>query len=218
VTSIPFSQALRERTWSSHGESEGAGFMTDLMKGAGTLDDYAQLSAQHWFIYEVLERAASAMADDSVAGPLMAPELTRLPAIEADLHHLMGDGWRERITPVPATVRYCERMAEVSSWNGGVIAHHYTRYLGDLSGGQHIGKLMQRHFGLGDEGVAFYRFDEIPSTTEFKDSYRAILDAIEWTPEERDRVIDEVLVAYAFNTELFHDLDAQKAGALAPVE
>jgi len=211
--SIPFSQALRERTWASHGQSEGAGFMTDLMKGTGTLDDYTQLVVQHWYIYEVLEQVSAGMAGDPMVGTLITPELVRLPAIEADLDHLMGDGWRERISPVPATIAYCERMREVADWNGGVIAHHYTRYLGDLSGGQHIGKLMQRHFGLGDEGVAFYRFEGIPSATEFKDAYRDALDAIEWTPEERERVIDEVLVAYDFNTQLFHDLDAQKAAA-----
>ncbi|MCW4385750.1 biliverdin-producing heme oxygenase [Salinibacterium sp. SYSU T00001] len=214
-TLTPFSQALRERTWSRHGESEGARFMTDLMKGSGTLDDYTQLVVQHWFIYDVLEQVAARMADDELVGGLIAPELVRLPAIEADLRHLMGEGWREGIRPVPATIAYCERMREVADWNGGVIAHHYTRYLGDLSGGQHIGRLMQRHFGLDDEGVAFYRFDGIASPTEFKDAYRAGLDAIAWDAAERDRVIDEVIVAYDFNTRLFHDLDAQKAAAAA---
>ena len=55
---IPFSQALRERTWSGHGDSEGAGFMTDLMSGKGSKDDYIALVAQHYFIYEALEAAA----------------------------------------------------------------------------------------------------------------------------------------------------------------
>ncbi|AWB90400.1 heme oxygenase (biliverdin-producing) [Salinibacterium hongtaonis] len=215
MTLIPFSQALRERTWASHGESEGAGFMTNLMKGEGTLDDYTQLVVQHFFIYEVLEEIAAAKASDPDASALFSAELVRMPAIEADLDHLMGEGWRDRISPVPATVRYCERMREVADWTGGVIAHHYTRYLGDLSGGQHIGKLMQRHFGLGAEGVAFYSFAEIESPAEFKDAYRAALDSIEWTEEERGRVIDEVLVAYQFNTDLFFDLDAQKAATAA---
>lgn len=209
----PFSQVIRERTWSSHGESEGAGFMSDLMKGAGTLDDYTQLVVQHWYIYDTLEQVVAGMTADPVVGELFSPELVRLPAIEADLDRLMGDGWRDRIAPVPATVAYCARMREVANWNGGVLAHHYTRYLGDLSGGQHIGKLMQRHFGLGDEGVAFYRFEGIPSAVAFKDDYRAKLDAIEWTAEERERVIAEVLVAYDFNTRLFYDLDAHKAAA-----
>ena len=44
---IPFSQALRERTWSGHGDSEGADFMTNLMRGTGTREDYIALVAQH---------------------------------------------------------------------------------------------------------------------------------------------------------------------------
>ena len=49
MTVIPFSQALRERTWGSHGDSEGATFMSDLMQGKGTRDDYIAMVAQHYF-------------------------------------------------------------------------------------------------------------------------------------------------------------------------
>jgi heme oxygenase len=214
VTVIPFSQALRERTWSSHGDSEGATFMTDLMQGKGTKDDYIALVAQHYFIYEALEGAEKNFADDAVAAAFITPRLTRLPAIEADLQFLLGDDWREQIAPLPTTVSYVKRINEVAAtWCGGFIAHHYTRYLGDLSGGQHIRRLMQRHFGFDTNGVGFYFFDEIASPKDFKDTYRSELDAVEWSAEERERVIDEVIIAYRFNTELFHDLSAAKAAA-----
>lgn len=214
MTVIPFSQALRERTWSSHGDSEGATFMTDLMQGKGTKDDYIALVAQHYFIYEALEGAEKNFADDAVAAAFITPRLTRLPAIEADLQFLLGDDWREQIAPLPTTVSYVKRINEVAAtWCGGFIAHHYTRYLGDLSGGQHIRRLMQRHFGFDTNGVGFYFFDEIASPKDFKDTYRSELDAVEWSAEERERVIDEVIIAYRFNTELFHDLSAAKAAA-----
>lgn len=214
MTLIPFSQALRERTWSSHGDSEGAGFMSDLMQGKGTKDDYIAMVVQHYFIYEALEGAEAAFAGDLVASAFITPRLTRLPAIEADLDFLIGEGWREQITPLPTTLRYVERINTVAAtWNGGFIAHHYTRYLGDLSGGQHIRRLMQRHFGFDTNGVGFYFFDEIASPKDFKDTYREQLDAVDWSTEERERVIDEVLIAYRFNTELFEDLSAAKAAA-----
>jgi heme oxygenase len=47
----------------------------------------------------------------------------------------------------------------------------------------------------------------------FKDTYRSQLDAVEWTEEERDRVIAEVALAFRFNTELFDDLASAKAAA-----
>jgi len=211
---IPFSQALRERTWTGHSDSEGAGFMTDLMSGKGTKDDYIALVAQHFFIYEAIEAAADRMKNDAVAAAFISPKLTRLPAIEEDLRFLIGEAWRDQITPLPTTERYVKRINEVAAtWNGGFIAHHYTRYLGDLSGGQIIRTLMQRQFGFETNGVGFYLFGDIAKPKEFKETYRTQLDAVDWDDAERDRVIDEVLVAYRFNTELFLDLADAKAAA-----
>jgi len=215
LTVIPFSQALRERTWSSHGDSEGASFMKDLMTGKGTREDYIALVAQHFFIYEAIEAAAERFADNTVAAPFISPQLTRLNAIEDDLAFLIGSDWRDQISPLPTTVAYVNRVNEIAAegWVGGFIAHHYTRYLGDLSGGQAIRRLMQRQFGFETNGVGFYFFDQIASPKEFKETYRDELDAVEWDDAERTRVIDEVLEAYRFNTELFVDLSAAKAAA-----
>ncbi len=210
---VPFSQALRERTWASHSDSEGADFMADLMKGEGTREDYIALVVQHYYIYEALESAEKSFADDPVVQRFITPALTRMPALEIDLEHLLGADWRDKISPVPATTAYVKRIREVEAegWGGGFIAHHYTRYLGDLSGGQHIAKLMARRFGFQTNGIAFYIFDQIADPKQFKDTYRAELDAAGWTEEEANRVIDEVLVAYQFNTDLFVDLSAAKA-------
>ncbi|GAA1442159.1 biliverdin-producing heme oxygenase [Leifsonia poae] len=211
---IPFSQALRERTRPDHGSSEGADFMQNLMIGKGTRDDYISLVAQHYFIYDALETAATRMLADPVASVFITPKLTRLPAIESDLEFLLGGDWRDRVAPLPTTERYVARIREVGeSWPGGFIAHHYTRYLGDLSGGQIIRTLMQRQFGFETNGVGFYLFAEIAKPREFKDVYRAQLDAVDWDDAERERVIDEVMLAYRFNTGLFEDLAAAKAAA-----
>ena len=210
----PFSTALRERSRAAHSGSEHAGFMADLMRGKGTREDYVDLVAQHWFIYETLEAAADAMRDDPIAAPFITEKLTRLPALEADLAYLIGDDWRSRITPLPTTERYVARIEEVAStWPGGFVAHHYTRYLGDLSGGQFIGKIMARQFELGSNDIGFYVFDEIADPAAFKDVYREQLDAAPWDAVEAERVIDEVLLAYQFNTDLFVDLAAAKAEA-----
>lgn len=212
---IPFSQALRERTRSGHGASEGADFMSDLMTGKGTRDDYIALVAQHYFIYEALEAAAVTFATDSVASHFISPQLTRLPAIEADLEFLVGPHWRDTIAPLPTTRAYVARINEIADegWGGGFVAHHYTRYLGDLSGGQAIRTLMQRQFGFDTNGVGFYIFDQIASPREFKETYREQLDSAGWDAAESERVIDEVMLAYRFNTELFVDLSKAKAAA-----
>ncbi len=211
-----FSAAVRARSSAAHSSSEGADFMTDLMRGRGSREDYVALVVQHWFIYKAIEAAAETMKADPVASAFVDDKLTRLPAIEADLDFLIGDGWRDQVEPLPTTARYVARIAEVgATWPGGFVAHHYTRYLGDLSGGQFIGKIMARQFGFETNGIGFYIFDEIADPAAFKDVYREQLDAVPWDAAERERVIDEVLLAYRFNTELFVDLAAAKAAAAA---
>lgn len=213
---IPFSAALRERSSSAHSSSERSGFMADLIEGAGTREDYVALVAQHWFIYEALESAAERMRRDPVASVFISDKLTRLPALEADLAFLLGADWRDRISPLPTTRAYVERIRQVgATWPGGFVAHHYTRYLGDLSGGLFIGRLMARRFGFETNGIGFYLFDEIADPRGFKDVYREQLDAAPWDADEQERVIDEVLRAYRYNTELFDDLAAAKAEAVA---
>jgi heme oxygenase (biliverdin-producing, ferredoxin) len=212
---IPFSQALRERTWTSHGDSEGADFMRDLMTGKGTREDYIALVAQHYFIYEAIESAAEHFVGDATAAQFITPQLTRRAAIEDDLEFLIGPGWRGQISPLPTTARYAARIRDIAAqgWAGGFIAHHYTRYLGDLSGGQVIRTLMQRQFGFETNGVGFYLFDQIAKPKEFKETYRDQLDAVSWDEAERERVIEEVVTAYRFNTDLFVDLADAKAAA-----
>lgn len=210
-----FSTLLRERSSGAHSSSEGQGFMNELLKGEGTRDDYAALVAQHYFIYEALEAATERMRTDPVASEFISDKLTRLPALEADLEFLIGPDWRERIEPLPITAEYVQRINEIGPlWPGGFVAHHYTRYLGDLSGGIFIGRVMQRKFGFETDGVNFYRFDGIDPSA-FKDAYRALLDAAPWDDAEQERVIDEVLRAYAFNTALFEDLERAKTSPVA---
>jgi len=204
---IPFSTALRERSSRAHSGSESAGFMAGLLKGEGTREDYIALVTQHYFIYQALEAATDRMRSDPVASAFITDKLTRLPALEADLEFLVGPDWREQIRTLETTTRYVERINRVgATWPGGFVAHHYTRYLGDLSGGLHIGKVMARRFGFETNGIGFYLFDEIADPRAFKDVYRAQLDAAPWDEAEKERVIDEVLLAYRFNTELFEEL------------
>ena len=210
----PFSVVIRESSWSDHSDSEGATFMEDIMRGKGSLQDYIDLVAQHYFMYEALEAAADQVAADPLFAGFHSPSLVRLPALEADLVHLIGADWREQIVAVPATLEYAARMREVAAegWAAGVVAHHYTRYLGDLSGGQYIAKRVAKQHDLPSAGIAFYDFSELGDLAEFKNQYRAALDVLgeQLDEAERARMLDEVRAAYAFNTAVFRDLGQAK--------
>ncbi|MGO1316800.1 MAG: heme oxygenase (biliverdin-producing) [Cellulomonadaceae bacterium] len=218
TTSMPLSALIRERSKDAHSSSEGAGFVSSLLRGERSRDDYIALVAQHYFIYAALEAGAERMRNDPIAARFITDRLTRLPALETDLEFLLGTEWRDRIDPLDATARYVKRIERVAeTWAGGFVAHHYTRYLGDLSGGLHIGKVIKRQFGFDTNGIDFYMFGDITNPAEFKNRYRNQLDDTPWDEEERERVIAEVLRAYQFNSEVFEQLAEERAIATPTV-
>jgi heme oxygenase len=202
-----FSERIREATWDAHAGAEHTPYVQDLLAGRLSQADYAQLVAQHHAIYSVLEAAVDAKGDP-VVQPLLVPELRRLPELVADLEYLAGPRWADTLTVTPSTAAYCERMREVCfGSSSGLVAHHYVRYLGDLSGGVMIGRVVARVFGFpGGEGTRFYRFDAVASPKALKDEYRRLLDGLPWPEAEQQAFIDEVLTGYRYNTEVLLDL------------
>ncbi len=204
-----FSDRLRVLTGADHEVAASSGFVGALLGGRLPRDGYAALVAQHYFVYTALEGAGDGLRDDPIAGPFVFDELTRGPALAADLRFLLGPDWAAQVGPNAATAQYCTRIrAAADEWPGGFVAHHYTRYLGDLSGGQIIAGAVSRAYGLErEEGVQFYRFDQIADLDAFKDRYRALLDAVPWTLDDQERAIAEMRLAYHHNTEVLAELD-----------
>jgi heme oxygenase len=200
-------ERVRTVTRDDHAAAESTPFVTELMAGRLTVSAYARLASQHYFIYEALEEGGAALADDPAAAPFVALDLDRLPAIRRDLAFLLGPAWRAHFEPLPATAGYASRLREVAreGWAAGYVAHHYTRYLGDLSGGQLIRRALERGYGLGDEGTAFYAFPGIAAGA-VKRRYRELLDAAPWDEPERDRFVAEVSLAFRLNKAVFDEL------------
>jgi heme oxygenase len=203
---------LRAATDAAHRDAESSAFITDLIGGKLSVEGYAALVAQHYFIYEVLEQAAEAMRENPVSAPFLSPELLRMPALAADLAYLRGPNWRETLVCAEATKAYRARLTEIAfTWPAGFIAHHYTRYLGDLSGGAFVAKAMRELFAFpGDEGTRFYQFDLARGA--FKRTYRAALDALVLTPEELERMSAEAVLAFRLNQDLFRELAVATQG------
>jgi heme oxygenase len=214
MTVVSLTEALRERA-RPHAEAQDADeFMTALVTGRGCRDDYVALVAQHYFVYRAIEAATERMAADPVAARFISPRLTRLPAIEADLDFLVGPDWRDVVRPLASTTAYVERIEQVASvWVGGFVAHHYTRYLGDLSGGRLLRSLLQRQFGFDTNGVGLYLFAEIAEPRRFCSTYREALDQVPWDDDERARVVAEVEHAYRLTTDVFAELARGRATA-----
>lgn len=212
-----FSTVIRTASQAEHEAAETSTFGTDLLAGKLPIEAYAALLGQTRHVYETLEAATDVMRDNPVAGPFCFDSLRRLDAIERDLAVLAGPGWPDMFPALPATEAYCHRLREVAfDWPGGFVAHHYTRYLGDLSGGQIIRRILERTYGLTHAGVEFYIFPHIPKPKVFKDEYRALLDDAPWDDEEKDRIVDEVNAAFRHNSALFADLAGANGPSRAP--
>lgn len=203
-----FSGRLRAATWRSHEDAANSRYMGALVRGELTLADYGQLVAQHWFAYVALEQDGAGLAEHPDVAPFLDRRILRLGPIEADLAFLLGADWRDHVEPSAATAAYAARITEVAqTWPAGFVAHHYTRYLGDLSGGLFIGRMVRKAFELDGDGVRFYTFDQLDEPDQWKSDYRAHLDAAPWDDDEQERFIDETLAAYAHNTAVLLDLD-----------
>jgi heme oxygenase len=203
------SAAMREGSRAEHEAAEGSTFMAELLDGRLNATAYADLLLRLRRVYAALETTLTEQSADPLVASVHDAALERLAAIDADLAH-----WAPGIDPEtidsPAAAAYVDRIRAGATWGGLLLAHHYTRYLGDLSGGQVIGRVLQRTFDLPEgEGVAFYDFPGIPKPKPYKDAYRARLDALGLSEADVERVVDEVKVVFGLNQGLFDELGDQ---------
>ncbi|CAI9413944.1 biliverdin-producing heme oxygenase [Nocardioides sp. T2.26MG-1] len=204
-TTVALSVAMREGSHDQHRLAESAPFLTELLAGRADRRRYADYLLRLRAVYDALESALHEHADHPVVAAVHDPALGRLAAIDADLDHWLPDG--PRSTDSAAAAAYCSRIHEAAATPALLVAHHYTRYLGDLSGGQVIGRLLEHAYGLGGRGRALYAFPEVAAPPRYRRDYRARLDGLDLSPADRDRVVAEVPVAFGLNRALLGELE-----------
>ncbi len=204
-TPVDLADHIRSSSAEQHRSTEQRTFITELMRGQRSLADYTRYLAQYAWVYEALEELVVRVKSLD----LFDPTLARLATIENDLTALGVSDWRREHPPLPATVAYVTHLrALAQSDNLRCLAHHYTRYLGDLSGGQAISRLVARHYGATAEQLSFYRFDDIGDIVKYKRAYRDGLNALTLSKEEVDDLVAEVDAAFTFNGAIFDELAA----------
>lgn len=207
---VLFSARLKDVTKADHDEAEGSEFITTLMNGTRSSRDYVLLLSQYTYIYAALETEVRALAGDPDLAAIFDLRLERSPQIKADLDGLLpAHGLADIPAPLPATRDYVQHIRAAAQDPARIVAHHYLRYLGDLSGGQIIGRLVERHYGIAQDDLSMWRFEGIDKYKPCKDEYRAKLDAYAVTPERASSLLDEAAKGFTLNKALFGELLTQ---------
>lgn len=214
--SVNLATMLREGTKQSHTMAENVGFVKCFLKGVVEKKSYRKLVTSLYYVYSAMEEEMARLKDHPVISKIYFPELNRKQSLEEDLHFYYGANWREEIKNSPAGKAYVARIREVAQTEPELlVAHCYTRYLGDLSGGQILKKISQRAMNLTDgEGTAFYEFDEISDEKAFKNKYRAAMDELPIDEPTAQKIVDEANAAFGRNMELFQELEGNLIKAI----
>jgi len=207
---------LREGTKKAHTMAENTGFIACFLKGTVEPNSYRKLVANLYFVYSAMEEEMQKHQNHPVLGSLYFPELNRKASLEQDLAYYYGPNWKEQIAPSTATQDYVARIHELGAQSPDLlIAHLYTRYMGDLSGGQILKKIAQNAMNLSEGvGTSFYEFEQISDEKAFKAMYRERLDAAPLEDAVTDSIVEEANDAFGMNMHMFKELEGNLVKAI----
>jgi heme oxygenase (biliverdin-producing, ferredoxin) len=207
---------LREGTKKSHSMAENTGFIACFLKGTVEKNSYRKLVSNLYFVYSAMEEEMERQRNHPVVSQIYFPELNRKAALEQDLYYYYGPNWRDEVAPSAAAEEYITRIQEVSNTAPELlVAHSYTRYLGDLSGGQILKGIAQNGMNLSDgEGTNFYEFKTISDEKAFKNQYRQAMNDLDVDEATANRIVDEANDAFGLNMKMFKELEGSLIKAI----
>jgi heme oxygenase len=191
---------MRERTQALHAQAERSGVINDVLRGRASRHSYALLLRNLLPAYQRLEAGLEAHCNSPAVCGAARSELYRAQALISDLEALAGERWASALPLLTAGEQYARRIADAAQRDGtGLIAHAYTRYFGDLSGGQILKRLLGRTLGLRPQELSFFEFPEIDDAEEFKQRYRRAIDDSGALINDVGAVAAEAVAAFELN-------------------
>ena len=234
------SVTMKSGTAASHVAAENVHFVRNFIRGQIDPTLFAALTKQLFYVYRtleyhLLESSSSTTGDDTNRVHLQQFQkfhqaLQRTESLKEDLDYWFGtkeaqqmihyelsdDVDNDSTNPKfisPATRDYIQRIQYCAQQHPYLLlAHSYTRYLGDLSGGKILARVARKALQLSstDDGLAFYDFHTtISNTKQFKDEYRLALDQLDppLTTEQIQLLVAEANIAFVLNMRIFEELD-----------
>lgn len=180
---------------------------------------FRQLLANFYFVYSTLETELARHQNHPVVGKIYFPQLNRKDQLAQDLAYYYGENWENEVYPSDAGKTYVERLKTLSESEPELlISHAYVRYLGDLSGGQGLKRIVRSAMNLPeDKGTKFYEFDELPNfdtQKAFKIQYRDALNSLPLDETMAQKIVDEANYAFELNRNVMHELEGAVKSAI----
>jgi len=212
---------LREGTKKSHTMAENTGFVACFLKGVVEKKSYRKLISDLYFVYQAMEEEIERLVleEHPVIKPIGFKSLFRKETLENDLRYYFGENWKDQINISKSAKEYVTRIRMVAKESPELlVGHHYTRYIGDLSGGQILKKIAKKALDLkGDNGLNFYEFNLIDNEKEFKEKYSQTLNKLPINQATADQIIDEANQAFTYNMKMFNELEGNLIAVLGKI-
>lgn len=213
--SIALPDLLREATWPLHREVERSGLMRRILGGRFERAQYVALLHNLHAIYATLEPLLLRHAQHPWLAGIHDPALFRADALREDLRVLAGSPAEQEPAGSlqPATREYLARLQSLDRGAPQLLAAHaYVRYLGDLSGGQALARVVARALALTPPaGVRFYDFGPAAQVEQRTAAFRAGLARIPADAAGAQQLAAEAQRAFGLHGALFRELDSPAA-------
>ncbi|MCC5840786.1 MAG: biliverdin-producing heme oxygenase [Opitutales bacterium] len=210
-SSPSFAERLKKETRRVHTMAEKTAFMRGFLRGTSTVESYTRLLRGLVEIYRPMEAAIQEQKTHPVLSLFHFPAVFRVKSLEKDLAFLAGPFWESAIAVPRAAVAYRAELEELAERAPELLpAHAYTRYMGDVSGGQILKKIAANSMGLAPNGggLDFYEFPQLKNLAEFKLEFRTALNMAVYRENGLDdRLIKEANTAFRRNIALFRELE-----------
>lgn len=199
--------AIRQNTTTLHSASEHTGFIKRIMNGQASKEGYVEYLFNLAAMYKAIEKNINQHGENECLKPFVTPELYRYELIMEDLRFLAGDTLSQMVL-LPSTqacVAHIEAIAHVHPEL--VIAYAYTRFIADLFGGRTFASLLSTHYQIEQQGLNYYRCDQIPDIRTYVMGYGGKLDQLDLTADLQQAFIHEVSNAYIYNLAISNELE-----------
>lgn len=192
-----------------HKELEQSPLIKKIMEALISEDEYSRYLVALHGIYTSLEAGLEKNNRNPCIKPLCIPELYRSEPLKSDLScfkvHFRYPG-----KVLQNYQRYIQEIAFKEPIK--LISHAYTRYMGDLYGGQKMKKKIEE---LWDKAVAFYDFGklvevyQLKQPTMFVRQYTNIINQLPVEEENYLTLISEIDAAFLWHKRIFEELSSE---------